>query len=125
MARNIAVKAKLDKPLIVYNRTAKRSEEFRSSLEDPSLLEIADTVENAVQNADIVFTSLGDDASVVSIIERALQVVGGVKGKLFVDTSTILPKTTNEIAKMVNDAGADFVAAPGKHSRVVSSRMHF
>ena len=113
MAGNIAAKAKLSSPLIIHNRTAKRAHDFATALESPSSVQVADTVEDAVSPADIVFTSLGDDASVRQMYETILKTPGGVDGKLFVETSTIHPETTNEINELVKAAGAKFVACPG------------
>lgn len=114
MARNIIAKANLEKPLIIYNRTIKRCQDLQDSLDDPTLLRVAESIEEAIGAADIIFTSLSSDASVNLIIGSALQTPGGVKGKLFVETSTILPETSDDVAQRVRDAGAEFIAAPGK-----------
>ncbi|KAI5841173.1 NAD binding domain of 6-phosphogluconate dehydrogenase-domain-containing protein [Morchella snyderi] len=112
MVKNIVSKANLDKPLIIYNRTGKRSQDFKASLEDPDSVQVVESIEEAVKAADIIFTSLGDDKSVNSVLDTALQVSGGVTGKLFVDTSTILPETSDAVAQKMRSGGAEFVAAP-------------
>jgi 3-hydroxyisobutyrate dehydrogenase-like beta-hydroxyacid dehydrogenase len=113
MARNISQKAGLTTPLTVYNRTAQRSHDFAASLPNPSSVKVVESVEEAVSSADIIFTSLGDDASVRGIYAAALKIPGSIKGKLFVETSTVLPETTNEVAQKAAEAGAGFVACPG------------
>lgn len=115
MVKNIVSKANLDKPLIIHNRTGKRSQDFKASLGNPDSVQVVESIEEAVKVADIIFTSLGDDKSVNSVLDTALQVPGGVTGKLFVDTSTILPETSDAAAQKVRDGGAEFVAAPSKY----------
>lgn len=117
MARNIAQKANLALPLIIQNRTLQRCTDLAASLSNPASVKAVESVESAVQPAAIVFTSLGNDASVQAIYESILKTPGGVAGKIFVETSTILPETTNEIAEKVIRAGAEFVALPGNKSR--------
>jgi 3-hydroxyisobutyrate dehydrogenase-like beta-hydroxyacid dehydrogenase len=113
MARNICAKANLTHPLLIFNRTVSRAQEFAAAFANPSSVQVAENVVAAVKPADIVFTSLGDDASVVAIYDEILA-AGPVTGKLFIETSTILPETTNEIAEKVLAAGAEFVASPGR-----------
>ncbi|KAL7267156.1 hypothetical protein RUND412_010270 [Rhizina undulata] len=112
MARNIIAKGKLQKPLIVYNRTTKRSEDFKASLEDPDSVIFVDSVGAAVKDADIVFTSLSNDASVIEVMETAIATPGGVEGKLFVETSTVASYTTEAASNKIKDAGGEFVACP-------------
>jgi 3-hydroxyisobutyrate dehydrogenase-like beta-hydroxyacid dehydrogenase len=112
MVKNIVAKANLEASLIIFNRSVERSEVLQASLGGPDKLSIADSIEGAVSQSDIIFTSLAGDASVVEVIDKALGCPNGVKGKLFVETSTILPNTTNTLAEKVRCAGGEFVAAP-------------
>jgi len=109
MVSNLVAKGDLSKPLIVYNRTKKRAEELSSKLPSGKTT-VADSVEEAVAKADIIFTCLGDDKAITSTIDAAIK--GDVKGKLFVDCSTVHPDTTNGLAKTLNGKGAEFVASP-------------
>lgn len=111
MARNIALKANLVHPLVIQNRTHQRAQEFAAALPNSAAVQVVTTVAEAVNSADIVFTSLGDDASVLSLYETVVK-AGSLAGKLFVETSTILPESTNAVAKLITDAGGQFVAAP-------------
>ncbi|TVY42093.1 putative oxidoreductase [Lachnellula occidentalis] len=109
MCKNLVEKGQLDKPLIIYNRTEKRATDLSNSLPSGKST-VASTVEDAVSNADIIFTCVGDDAAINSIVDTALQV--DTKGKLFVDCSTVHPDTTERLAKKITAAGAEFVACP-------------
>jgi 3-hydroxyisobutyrate dehydrogenase-like beta-hydroxyacid dehydrogenase len=71
---------------------------------------VASSIEEVVSKADIIFTCLSDDAAVKSTVETAL--TGDVKGKVFVDCSTVHPDTTSTLAKRIEAQGANFVACP-------------
>lgn len=109
MVKNLVEKGNLDKPLILYNRTRKRSEELAAKLPEGKT-EIVDSLEEGIKKADIIFTIVSNDAAVQSVFEDLLK--GDVAGKLFVDCSTIHPDTTDQVAKSVTDKGAQFVASP-------------
>jgi len=109
MSKNLAEKGNLDEPLILYNRSRQRASELSQKL-PPGKTEVADSVEDGVSKADIVFICLANDAAVKDTIAAALRT--NVKGKLFVDCSTIHPDSTAEVANDVLAQGAEFVAAP-------------
>ncbi|KAF1946859.1 6-phosphogluconate dehydrogenase 2 [Clathrospora elynae] len=108
MCKNLVEKGKLDKPLIVYNRTKKRSEDLASKL--GSNIKIVDSINDAVKESDIIFMCLGDDAAVTSTVDTVLQ--GDVKGKLIIDCSTVHPDTTNAQEKKITAKGGEFVGMP-------------
>lgn len=107
MCKNLVEKGDLDKPLIIFNRTQKRATDFNAQL-PPGKSTVASSLEEAVSQADVIFTCLGDDAAVKDTIANAIKV--DVKGKLFVDCSTIHPDSTNALAKSIQDSGAELVA---------------
>ena len=109
MCKNIVEKGQLAKPLIIFNRTEKRATTLSQSL-PTGKAEIASSIEEAVSKSDIIFTCLGDDAAINQTIDTAMK--GDVKGKLFVDCSTVHPETTEALEKKITGAGADFVACP-------------
>lgn len=109
MCKNLVEKGQLDKPLIICNRTEKRATDLNSALPGGKST-VASSVGEAVTASDIIFICLGDDAAVKETVDTALKV--SVKGKLFVDCSTVHPETTEELAKNLSNAGADFVACP-------------
>ena len=116
MSTNLVQKGNLSQPLIIYNRTQQRAEDLSAKL-GSGKTKVASSIEEAVKPAEIIFTCLGDDVAVKDTIEIALAISGGVKGKLFVDCSTVHPDTTNELAQSITSEGAQFVACPGKWSR--------
>ena len=107
MCKNLVEKGNLDKPLVIFNRTPERAHDLNAKLPSGKST-VASSLEEAVSKADIIFTCLGDDAAVKDTIANAVKV--DVKGKLFVDCSTIHPDSTNLLAKSIQDSGAEFVA---------------
>lgn len=109
MCKNLVEKGDLTKPLIIFNRTEKRAQDLSASL-TPGKSTVVSTIAEAVSKADIIFTCVGDDAAIEETIDAALK--GDVKGKLFVDCSTIHPDTSEGLSKKVSAAGAEFLASP-------------
>lgn len=109
MCKNLVEKGDLDKPLIIFNRTQQRATDLHSQL-SPAKSTVASSLDEAVSKADIIFTCLGDDAAISDTIGAAVK--GKVKGKLFVDCSTVHPDTTNMLAKSIQEQGAEMVACP-------------
>lgn len=109
MCKNLVEKGNLEKPLILYNRTKKRSGDLAASL-PAGKTEVVDTIEEGVKKADIIFTIVSNDAAVKEAIATILQ--SDVKGKLIVECSTIHPDTTKQVAQDVLAKGAEFVASP-------------
>ena len=110
MCKNLVEKGNLDKPLIIFNRTIKKATDFEAKLPQGKS-KVAKSLGEAIAEAGIIFTCLGDDAAITDTIESAVKV--DVKGKLFVDCSTVHPDTTNALNKTVSEKGAHFVACPG------------
>jgi len=113
MIKNIVEKGTYTSPLLIYNRTPARAEKLAATFsgDKQSKVKIAYSIEECVEGADIVFTCVGDDQAIKETIDTALK-SPEAKEKLFVDCSTIHPDTTNELAKKINDVGAEFVACP-------------
>jgi 3-hydroxyisobutyrate dehydrogenase-like beta-hydroxyacid dehydrogenase len=123
MCKNIIEKGNLTSPLVVFNRSIKRAEEFQSTMAQGTV-KVASSIAEAVSEADIIFTCLGDDASVRETITAAMKV--NVTGKVFVDSTTIHPDTTDELAKVIEAHGAGFVACPGMNpffNSIIRSRL--
>jgi len=112
MCKNLVEKGGLDKPLTIFNRTNKRSTDLQAKLTQGKSY-VAQSLEEAVSKADIIFTCLGDDAAIQDTIASAAK--NDAKGKLFVDCSTVHPDTTTELAKSLEAKGAHFVACPGRY----------
>lgn len=109
MCKNLVTRGELDKPLHIFNRTTKRAKDLCNSL-PPGKSVVASTIEDAVIYSDIIFTCVGDDAAIKETIDKALKI--DVKGKLFVDCSTVHPDTTEDLAKKITAAGAEFGNSP-------------
>ena len=116
MTKNIVAKAELEKPLILWNRTRQRAEDHGRKL---AHCIIAETVTDAVTQADIIWCCLQDQEAVTETFADILKL--DLRGKLFVESSTVLPDTTNRIAKQVGEAGAEFVAMPGASYLIIFS----
>ncbi|TPX24700.1 hypothetical protein DIZ76_010135 [Coccidioides immitis] len=110
MVRNLIAKGSLSQPLILYNRTQSRATSFSETLTAGSTT-VASSVAEAVLPASIIFTCLGDDKAVEATIDAALQSTD-VKGKLFVDCSTVHPDTSRKLEKLLESRGASFIACP-------------
>jgi len=109
MCKNLVEKGNLSAPLILYNRTQKRSDELAAKLGSDKT-KVATTIKEAVEPADIIFTCVGDDKAIDETIDTILK--SDVKGKLIVDCSTVHPNTTDALSKAVTEKGAHFVACP-------------
>ena len=109
MCKNIVEKGDLDKPLILFNRTEKRAKDLSQTFSEGKSV-VASSIVDAVTKADIIFTCVGNDAAINETIDSALQ--ADVKGKVFVECSTIHPDTSEALAKKITSSGAEFVACP-------------
>ncbi|KAL8709315.1 MAG: hypothetical protein Q9220_005908 [cf. Caloplaca sp. 1 TL-2023] len=110
MCKNLVEKGRLSKPLIIFNRTIERAYALQSSLPSGKST-IASSIADAVSRSEIVFTCLGEDVAVYQTAQ-AICKSGEIKGKLFVDCSTVHPNTTNNLASTFSEHGANFVACP-------------
>ena len=111
MAKNLVGKGNLENPLIMFNRTVSKATDLSSKLPSGKSV-VAQSIDEAVSKADIIYTSMSNDVAAQENMGKILQ--NDVKGKLIVETSTVHPDTTNEMAKSVADKGAEMVACPGK-----------
>ncbi|KAL1648377.1 hypothetical protein SLS58_002130 [Diplodia intermedia] len=109
MCSNLVEKGNLAKPLIIFNRTKKRADDFSAKLPSGKST-VVSSVQDAVRQADIIFTCVGDDKAINETIDSALE--GDVNGKLFVDCSTVHPETSDSLAKRISAKRAGFVASP-------------
>lgn len=87
-------------PVTVWNRSAGQAGGLPEAA-TPSAL---------VAAADIILTSLTDDAAVEAVYADLL--TGPVQGRLFVEMSTIRPETVRAIAVKVEAAGGRLIDAP-------------
>lgn len=109
MCKNIVEKGNLTSPLLIYNRSLRRTQEYCQTLPDGKATVVENLVD-AVPKADVIFTCIANDEAVNEVIESILSL--DLKGKLFVECSTIHPDMTQAIADKVIAKGAEFVAVP-------------
>ncbi|PYH85797.1 putative 3-hydroxyisobutyrate dehydrogenase [Aspergillus uvarum CBS 121591] len=65
-----------------------------------------------VQGSDVIFTMISTDDVLKGLIDKAVALNISLEGKIFVDTSTIHPDTSEWAARHLMDHGATFIAAP-------------
>ncbi len=95
-------------PLVVWNRSAEKAEPLRAVGAS-----VARTPAAAAGAADIVISSLADDASLKSVISGPDGVLSGLRpGAIHVGTSTVSPDLSDELARLHAEAGARYVAGP-------------
>jgi len=87
-------------PVTVWNRTAGQAGDLPEAATPAAL----------VATADIILTSLTDDAAVEAVYAELLK--GSVTGRLFVEMSTIRPETVRAIGTQVEAAGGRLIDAP-------------
>ncbi|KAG9098156.1 hypothetical protein FRC06_006744 [Ceratobasidium sp. 370] len=117
MARNLARHS--DHPTLVYNRSRAKCEQLQKEVGE-SKIKIIDTPGELATLADITFTSLGSDDVVRSIYHDIAQVLEATqkpgtpeKPKIFVDTSTVYPKVSVEVDRLLSKIPhVHFVAGP-------------
>jgi 3-hydroxyisobutyrate dehydrogenase-like beta-hydroxyacid dehydrogenase len=81
---------------------------------------VATSLAEAVSQSDIIWSCLSDQDAVFATFEQILK--QDVKGKLFVECSTVTPEATTELVAKVLAAGAEFVSMPGMPFSVCSGR---
>ncbi len=91
--------------ITLWNRSAARAEELQ-------LGHVAATPAAAVRGADIVISSLTNDAAVRDVYLGEDGVLSAAAGVLVVDTSTAGPDIADEIGREAQERGIRFLAAP-------------
>jgi len=109
MCRNAVEKGHSSSPVLLYNRSVQKAVDLSREL-PAGKTEAVDSLVAAVPRADIIFSCLAHDEAVKEVYQIMLG--SDVKGKLFVDCSTIHPELTEDVARDVAARGAEFVAAP-------------
>ncbi|KAI1810352.1 hypothetical protein GGS20DRAFT_567954 [Poronia punctata] len=113
MAKNVHTYLQSQKssiePLRFYNRTPSRGD----ALEGLGGKRCASVAE-LVRHSDVVFISASDDAAVESIVNQIIAVgeERALNGKMVLDTTTIHPDTTREMAARLTAHGVHFAATP-------------
>ncbi|KAL2048675.1 hypothetical protein N7G274_000587 [Stereocaulon virgatum] len=107
MSKNLVQKGNLEKPLILWNRTLSRATSLSENIGHSI---VAESFQDAVSRSDIIFSCISDKQGVRAIIDTVLK--GDLKGKLFVECSTVKPEYIDALVTDVRAAGAELVAMP-------------
>ncbi|MDR6525177.1 MULTISPECIES: NAD(P)-dependent oxidoreductase [Chryseobacterium] len=107
MAKNLE---KAGFPLSVYNRSPEKTKDFEEKSS------VCYQIQELVQNSSIIFTMLTNDQAVKAVYEEILN--SDIRGKLFIDMSTISPKASEETAAALKIKEACFIDAPVAGSTV-------
>ena len=87
IAKNVELKGPIDSPILIYNCSTKRAEDFCAPLPGGET-EVATSLSKAVPEVDILFTCVADDSTVDSVIDA---MISTIKNTLVIDCSTIDP----------------------------------
>jgi 3-hydroxyisobutyrate dehydrogenase-like beta-hydroxyacid dehydrogenase len=94
---------------ILWNRDASKAERLSAELGVP----VAPSPAEAAAKADVVLTSLADDAAMRQVYLDPGGIVEGIDSSaVAIDTSTVDPRTIEEIGRAVDATGADFLDCP-------------
>ncbi len=95
--------------VVLWNRDAAKAERVAAALGAP----VAGSAAEAASKADVVLTSLADDAAVERVYLDAGGVVEGIRADAVgVDTSTVDPRTIESVGAAMDATGAGFLDCP-------------
>lgn len=95
--------------LVVWNRDPAKAEVIVAD----TGAEMADTAAAAASSAEVVVTSLADDAALRSVYMGDDGIAAGIRpDAIAVDTSTVDPETVIEVGATIDAAGAEFLDCP-------------
>src|SRR5579862_1046955 len=119
MARNLL---KVAEPLLVYNRTRSRAEEFRQLG-----AELADTPAQAAAGADVVITMLADDRAVEDVTFGSGKVLDSLSaGAIHVSMSTISVALSRRLAVAHGEKKQLYLTAPvfGRPEAAAAAKLY-
>jgi 3-hydroxyisobutyrate dehydrogenase-like beta-hydroxyacid dehydrogenase len=94
---------------VLWNRDREKTEEVAADTGAP----IASSAADAASKADVVLTSLADDAALERVYLGADGVVEGIgTDAVAIDTSTVDPRTAERVGAAVDATGAGFLDSP-------------
>lgn len=111
MYKNLAKYGPTNGPVTVWNRTHQKAADLAA--ESDAFVAATDLVD-AVSSSDIICLCLVDDAAVAQVLDDAIRATS-VKGKLFVDFSTVHPDTAAAQADKLPRHGAEYLASPSEY----------
>lgn len=110
MVKNLVKKGDLKQPVVIYNRTVSTAQSLAEEVGQSSAT-VAKSVAEAVESADLVFICLANDDVLKQTIDQALEV--NIRGKTFIDATTVHPDTSNQLAEKVKAKGGDYASMTG------------
>lgn len=103
-------KGEFEGHLILYNRSQSRAEDHSANIGNSI---VATSLSEVVSKADIIWSCVQNLDAVMETFEKLLDL--DIRGKLFLESSTIPHAAVDILAKRVIEAGAEFVSMPGSH----------
>lgn len=95
--------------VVLWNRDASKADAVAGETGSA----VASTAAEAAAAAEVVVTSLADDAAVRAVYLDEAGVAAGIgAGSVAVDTSTVAPETIHEVGAAVDTTGAGFLECP-------------
>ncbi|TKK70289.1 NAD(P)-dependent oxidoreductase [Ilyomonas limi] len=107
MCRNLL---KAGYPLTVYNRTTGKEKELTDAG-----AQTAESPAKLLQSCEVVFVMVSDDAAVKAVFngeDGLLSAAISNQSKIIINTSTISPETTKQVAQQCNNKGIAYLEAP-------------
>ncbi|EFX03112.1 6-phosphogluconate dehydrogenase family protein [Grosmannia clavigera kw1407] len=93
-------------PSLIYtNRTLSRGKDLQALGAIP-----VETVAEVTTKSSIIFSCVSNDQVLNEVADAIIAV--GVKGKIYIDCSTVHPDTSVAVSKKITEAGGLFVASP-------------
>lgn len=109
MCKNIVEKGRLNHTIAIFDISAERGHEVLEQL-GTQRARLADSIADAVSDADIIFFSVPNEKAVRSILAELAGL--DLTDKVLADCSTVHPNTTQWEAAEVAKRGGSFVACP-------------
>lgn len=104
---NLIKKGNLQYPLVLYNRTRSAADEVNLKFGHSV---VASTLSEVVATANIIWSCVLNDEALIQAFDEILK--HNIKGKIFVECSSVLPEITADISQKLKSAGAELVAMP-------------
>lgn len=109
IGRPMAARVAARHPLVVWNRTAARAQEFARQ----TACRVAGSPAEAVREADVVMTCLSTSLDVESLLDGPDGLLAGLRpGTLFLDCTSGDPAGSNRIARRLAERGVAFADCP-------------
>ncbi|KAL3467057.1 hypothetical protein BJX64DRAFT_274109 [Aspergillus heterothallicus] len=105
--------------LTYYNRTIASGEPLQKLGANP-----ATNLPELVVKCDVALTMLANDQVLTETIDSIVESSIGITNKVFVDSSTVHPDTTESVSRTISGLGAIFLSAPVFGSAAADIRLY-